>query len=104
MLSVNFVFVKLVFLTEKQLDINMETQHFRLETERLRAENKSLLNKLDDTRKALKKQDDLIAANQVLHKQMELHAGRLAEAHSQGKYQHSSLLKSVNFSISGSAL
>ncbi|VDL91972.1 unnamed protein product [Schistocephalus solidus] len=61
---------------ERQSDINIETRHFRLEAERLRAENKSLLDKLNDTQQALKKQDDLVAANQALHKQMELHAAR----------------------------
>uniref|UniRef100_A0A0X3PXL1 Thyroid receptor-interacting protein 11 n=1 Tax=Schistocephalus solidus TaxID=70667 RepID=A0A0X3PXL1_SCHSO len=71
---------------ERQSDINIETRHFRLEAERLRAENKSLLDKLNDTQQALKKQDDLVAANQALHKQMELHAGRLAEAHSQARH------------------
>ncbi|KAL7061844.1 hypothetical protein AAHC03_0838 [Spirometra sp. Aus1] len=74
---------------EKQSDINMETQHFRLEAERLRAENKNLLDKLVDAKQTLKEQDDLVTANQVLRKQMELHAGRLAEAHDQElPFQH----------------
>ncbi|BHF60057.1 Golgi organization [Sparganum proliferum] len=71
---------------EKQSDINMETQHFRLEAERLRAEKKSLLDKLADAQQTLKKQDDLVTASQVLRKQMELHAGRLAEAHDQARH------------------
>ncbi len=73
------------FFSAKKTEVDMETQHFRLESERLGAENRNLENRLRELGAKLTQQEEVSATNQTLRDQIDRHKAQVADAHAQGK-------------------